>query len=138
MTWAACDIVTPVMARFFSQIATAVFLVLLVVGLLAGDAVAGHGNVGPVAAGFTWLRDGIDALLLVLFAAVGFYFSRKVGRRVTAMAALLLVALGVAGLFFLFANVHVTWDMRFPLGMDLFDLIFGLLGVLAALGTIEE
>ncbi len=126
------------MARFFSQVASPLFLLLLVLGLVAGDALAGHGNLGPVATQFTWLRDGIDAVVLLLFLATGFVFSRRVGRIVTFVVGVGLSALGLLGIAVIFGHLKYSGDIRFPLGMDIFDLAVGILAVLAAAGTIEE
>ena len=133
------------MARFFAQICTFVFLIVTVGGLLLGNATAvssGHagGNLGSITLHMTWVRDGVDAVLLAAFVYTGFFASRRNGRLVMAVAGTVLLALGVIG-FVTGDNDQATggWaGMHFPAVINIFDTTAGILAILAALGTIED
>lgn len=136
------------MARFFAQVLTPVFLVLTVVGVivtLIGDAsrvTDGHagGNISNLVLHLTWVRDLLDAALLLVCVWVGFVASRRNGRLAMIVLGAVLIALAVVG--------FVTGDddlaskgfagMHYPAAVNVFDLIAGLLALLSGLGTIEE
>ncbi|HEV7678884.1 MAG TPA: hypothetical protein VGQ42_09985 [Candidatus Dormibacteraeota bacterium] len=124
------------MSRFFAQLYAPLFLVLGIGGLLLGDAgTPGKGELGPLDLDLTWARDVLDLALLLVFAAVGFVLSRHLGRRLMALAGLLLLGLGVAGFV---AGESGFLGMQFDTPMNVFDVVAGLLALLAAAGTIEE
>jgi hypothetical protein len=124
------------MSRFFAQLLSPLFLVLGVGGFLLGDAsTPGKGDLGPLDLDLTPAHDILDVGLFVLLALVGFVASRYVGRRLMALAGVLLVALGVLGFV---SGESGALGMRFSLAMNLFDVAAGALALLAAAGTIEE
>jgi hypothetical protein len=123
------------MSRFFAQLLSPLFLVLGAGGFLLGDAsTPGKGDLGPLDLDLTPAHDLFDLGLMVLLVLVGFLLSRYAGRRVMALAGVVLVALGVLG----FATGESgALGMRFSLAINLFDVAAGLLCLLAAAGTIE-
>ncbi|MGO8685671.1 MAG: hypothetical protein ACLQT7_00605 [Candidatus Dormibacteria bacterium] len=133
------------MARLYAQICTVVFLIVVIGGFLVGSAVAvGHGqargNIGGIQLHLTYARDVLDVVLLAAFAYVGFFASRRVGRIVTGVAGVILVALAVVG--FLYRDTdrgtRSILDLHFTLAINLFDLLIGVFAILAALGTVED
>ncbi len=123
------------MSRFFAQLYSLLFLVLGAGGFLLGDAsTRGKGDLGPLDLDVTPARDVLDLGLWMLFVLVGFVASRHLGRRVMALAGVLLIAVGVLG----FATGETgALGMRFSLAMNLFDVAAGALVLIAAAGTIE-
>jgi hypothetical protein len=124
------------MARFLAQLLSPVFLLLGVGGLFLGDAgTAGRGELGPLDLDLTWARDVLDLGVLALLVLVGFLLDRRLGRRVMALAGVVLLGVGVAG----FATGESGFlGMRGSLPTDVFAVAAGALAVLAAAGTIEE
>ena len=133
------------MARFYAQICTFVFLIVTVGGFFLGNAshVAtgqAQGNVQGVVLHMTYARDVVDLVLLAAFAAVGFMLGRAPGRLVAGAAGVVLLALAILGFFIgdslsgsrSFAGLHFT------LAVNIFDLVAGVLAILAALGTVED
>ena len=133
------------MARFFAQLATPVFLVVTVVGLIAGDAsrvTNGHagGNVGDLVLHMTWIRDALDAILLAAFVWIGFVASRRAGRLAMIALGVVLLALAVSG-FLVGDNDYAGKGyagLHFPVAINVFDLIMGVLALLSGLGTVED
>ncbi|HXA30468.1 MAG TPA: hypothetical protein VN193_17170 [Candidatus Angelobacter sp.] len=124
------------MSRFFAQIYSVLFLVLGAGGFLLGDAsTRGRGDLGPLDLDLTPARDLLDLGLLLLFVVVGFVAARHLGRRVMALAGVILVAAGVLGFA---TGENGALGMRFSLAMNLFSVAAGALALLAAAGTIEE
>jgi len=132
-------------ARLYAQLFSLVFLVVGIGGWFLGTASTRHGvdaqgNLGSVTLHMTWVRDVLDVLLLALFVYVGFVAGRRTGRLLVGAAGLFLVAIAIAGL--------VVGDdrpatkgfagMNFPLAINVFDAVIGVLGVLTALGTLED
>jgi cell division protein FtsW (lipid II flippase) len=133
------------MARLFAQLCTLVFLVVGVGGLFLGDAshvVNGQaqGNVGDVQLHLTYVRDVLDLILLVVFIFVGFVADRRTGRLVAGAAGIVLLALAIIGFFVgdNDAGAKSFAGMHFPTFINIFDLVVGVLAILAALGTIED
>ena len=136
------------MARFFAQIAAPVFLVLTVVGLVVtgiGDAskvVAGRagGNVDNLVLHLTWLRDLLDAVFLMVCIWVGFIASRRAGRLAMIAMGVVLLALAISG--FIVGDDDAASKgyagLHFPVAINVFDLIVGLLALLSGLGTVDE
>jgi len=123
------------MSRFFAQLFSPLFLLLGAGGFLLGDAATrGKGDLGPLDLDLTPARDVLDLGLMVIFVLVGFVVSRYVGRRLTAFAGAVLVALGVLGLA---TGESGGLGMKFSIAVNVFDLAAGALALLAAAGTIE-
>lgn len=124
------------MSRFFAQIYSVLFLVLGAGGFLLGDAsTRGRGDLGPLDLDLTPARDLLDLGLLLLFLVVGFVAARGLGRRVMALAGVILIAAGVLGFA---TGENGALGMRFSVAMNLFSVAAGALALLAAAGTIEE
>jgi hypothetical protein len=135
------------MARFYAQICTVLFLVVVIGGFLVGNAThvtAPHGeavgNVDGMQLHLTYARDVVDLVLLAAFAYVGFLASRQVGRIVTGVAGVVLLALAVVGFLCVDTNsgARSIAGLHFTLAINIFDLVVGALAVLAALGTVED
>ncbi|MGA3184991.1 MAG: hypothetical protein ABSE52_10385 [Candidatus Dormibacteria bacterium] len=133
------------MARFYAQICTVVFLVVTIGGFFVGNAVqVAHGqavgNVDGMQLHLTYARDVVDLILLAAFAYVGFLASRRIGRIVTGAAGLVLLILAVVGFLVLDTNrgSRSILDLHFTLAINIFDLVVGVLAILAALGTVED
>ncbi|HYA00382.1 MAG TPA: hypothetical protein VEK76_08535 [Candidatus Binatia bacterium] len=133
------------MARFYAQICTVAFLIVVIGGFLVGDAshvVAGEaqGNVDGMQLHLTYGRDVLDVVLLAAFALVGFVTSRRIGRLVVGAAGVVLLALAIIGFAVGDTNAgsRSLIDLHFPLAINIFDLVVGVLGILAALGTVED
>ena len=134
------------MARFYAQLCALVFVVVAVGGWFLGDAShvdsAGQaqGNLGGVALHMTYVRDALDTALLVVFVWIGFVASRRTGRLAMFAAGGLLLLLGIAG--FVIGDTdsgsRSVAGLHFTTAMNIFDTAVGVLGVLAALGTIDE
>jgi hypothetical protein len=132
------------MARLYGQLCAFVFLLVGVGGLAAGNAGPpapnGGGNVGSLVLHLTWARDAVDIALLVVFAWVGFIASRHLGRLAVGAIGVLLLALGIVG-FIAGDDAAATRSyagLHFTTALNILDLVVGALGILAALGTIEE
>jgi hypothetical protein len=133
------------MARFYAQICTVVFLVVTIGWFFVGNAVqVAHGqavgNVDGMQLHLTYARDVVDLILLAAFAYVGFLASRRIGRIVTGAAGLVLLILAVVGFLVLDTNrgSRSILDLHFTLAINIFDLVVGVLAILAALGTVED
>jgi hypothetical protein len=133
------------MARFYAQICTLVFLVVTIGGFFVGNAVqVAHGqavgNVDGMQLHLTYARDVVDLILLAAFAYVGFLASRRIGRIVTGAAGVVLLILAVVGFLVLDTNrgSRSILDLHFTLAINIFDLVVGVLAILAALGTVED
>jgi len=133
------------MARFYAQICTVVFLVVTIGGFFVGNAVqVAHGqavgNVDGMQLHLTYARDVVDLILLAAFAYVGFLASRRIGRIVTGAAGLVLLILAVVGFLVLDTNrgSRSILDLHFTLAINVFDVVVGVLAILAALGTVED
>jgi hypothetical protein len=134
------------MARVYAQLFTLVFVVVAIGGVILGD--AGHidsagnagGNLGGITLHLSWVRDALDLVILALLAYAGWRASELNSRLIAGGVGIVLTALAIAG--------FVTGDdagatkgfagLHFPLAVNVFDLIAGLLGVLSALGTVTE
>jgi hypothetical protein len=133
------------MARFYAQICTVLFLVVTIGGFCVGNAVAvahgqAAGNVDGMELHLTYVRDAVDLVLLAAFAYVGFLASRRIGRIVTGAAGLVLLILAVVGFLYLDTNrgSRSILDLHFTLAINVFDVVVGVLAILAALGTVED
>jgi hypothetical protein len=66
--------------------------------------------------------------------------NRRIGRIVTGVAGVVLLILAVVG--FLFVDTtrgsRSFLDLHFTLAINVFDLVVGVLAILAALGTVED
>jgi hypothetical protein len=133
------------MARFYAQLCALVFVILAVGGWFLGDAshvVNGQaqGNVDGVALHLTYVRDAVDVVLLLVFIWIGFIADRHTGRiAMFAMGALLTIA-GVVGFIIGDSDAGSTSvaGLHFPTAINVFDIVVGVLGILAALGTVED
>jgi len=134
------------MARLYAQLCMLVFLVVGIGGLAAGNAgppaANGGGNIGSLTLHLTWTRDALDIVLLAVFAFAGLAASRHLGRLLAGAIGVALLALAVAG--FLLGDdpaataTHSYAGLHFTTALNILDLVVGLLGILAALGTVEE
>jgi hypothetical protein len=132
------------MARLYAQLCSFVFLLVGVGGLAAGNAGPpapnGGGNIGSLILHLTWARDIFDIALLVVFVYAGFAVSRRVGRLLVGAVGVLLLALAVIG-FLAGDDAGATrgyLGLHFTTALNILDLVVGVLGVLAALGTVED
>ena len=133
------------MARFYAQICTVAFLIVTIGGFFVGNSVTvAHGqavgNVDGMQLHLTYVRDILDLILLAAFAYIGFMANRRIGRIVTGVAGVVLLILAVVG--FLFVDTtrgsRSFVDLHFTLAINIFDLVVGVLAILAALGTVED
>jgi cell division protein FtsW (lipid II flippase) len=131
------------MARLCAQLLSLVFGLLGLGGLLVGNADHNSaGNFGSIPLHLTWVRDALDIVLAAAFITVGFVVPRQVrlGRLVVGGAGVLLVLLAAVG----FMNVdtdnatRAVAGMHFTTALNILDLVTGVLGVLSALGTLED
>jgi hypothetical protein len=88
----------------------------------------------------TYALDVLDLVLLAAFAAVGFVLGRRLGRIVTGAAGIVLLALAVLGLIMgdTLSGSRSFAGLHFTLAINIFDLVVGVLAILAALGTVED
>jgi len=133
------------MARIYAQFAALVFLIVGAGGFLTGD--AGHivdhhasGNFDGVALHLTYLRNVLDLALAGAFAYAGWFADDSRGRTAVLTASALLLLLAVIG--FIHADdvtgTQAIATLHFPLAINVFDLIAGVLGILCALGEYAE
>ena len=133
------------MARTYAQLAAVVFLIVGVGGFFTGD--AGHvvngqagGNFDGVALHLTYGRDILDLGLAAAFAYAGFFAREDRAWLPVLDAGSLLILLAVVG--FLNADdaagTRSIATMHFPLATNVFDLITGVVSVLAGLGDLGE
>jgi hypothetical protein len=132
------------MARLYAQLCTLVFLVVGIGGLAAGNAgppaANGGGNIGSLTLHLTWARDALDIVLLAVFAFAAFAASRHLGRILAGAIGVALLALAIAG-FLLGDDAAATRSyagLHFTTALNILDLAVGVLGILAALGTVED
>lgn len=132
------------MARLYAQLCTAVFLLIGVGGLFAGNAgppaLYGGGNVGSLILHLTWARDVLDIALLGGFAYAGFVAPRHAGRLVVGGIGVALFILGVVG-FMAGDDAAATRSylgLHFTTALNVLDVVVGVFGILAALGTVED
>lgn len=128
------------MARLYAQLGTLIFAVVGIGGLFLGDAGSVHngvpgGNFGGLTLELTWGRDLLDIALLAVFAYVGFVADRRTGRLLMFVVGGVLLLLTVVGFL---KKASGIGPLHFPTAINVFDLITGVLAVLAALGTIED
>lgn len=133
------------MARFYAQLCCIVFVILTAAGFAVGDAshvVDGQaqGNLGGVVLHLTYARDVADLVLLLVFVWIGFVASRHAGRIAMFVVGGLLLAAGVAGFFYTDtdAGTRAVLGLHFTTAINVFDLVVGVLGILSALGTLED
>ena len=134
------------MARLYAQLCALVFLVVGIGGLAAGSAgppaANGGGNIGSLTLHLTWARDVLDIALLAAFVFVGFVASRHLGRILAGAIGIALLALAIVG--FLVGDDaaasagHSYAGLHFTTALNILDLVVGVLGILAALGTVED
>ncbi|HEY7927149.1 MAG TPA: hypothetical protein VIG86_06990 [Candidatus Dormibacteraeota bacterium] len=132
------------MARLYAQLCALVLLVVGLGGLAAGNAGPpapnGGGNIGSLILHLSWARDAFDIALLVVFVYAGFAASRRVGRILVGATGVLLLALAVIG-FLVGDDAAATKSyagLHFTTALNILDLVVGVLGLLAALGTVED
>jgi hypothetical protein len=132
------------MARLYAQLCTLVFLVVGIGGLAAGNAgppaANGGGNIGSLTLHLTWARDALDMVLLAVFAFAAFAASRHLSRILAGAIGVALLALAIAG-FLLGDDAAATRSyagLHFTTALNILDLAVGVLGILAALGTVED
>ena len=134
------------MARIYAQLGTLVFFIVAIGGFFLGTASnigangLAEGNLGNLTLHMTYTRDVIDAILLVLFIYVGFAASRTTGRWIVLGCGAFLLLLGIVG--FIHGDTPTASQsiagLNFPSAVNVFDTFFGVLGILAALGTLSD
>ena len=134
------------MARLWGQLMTLVFAVVGLGGLALGNATSrpggaeAGGNLGALTLHLTPARHALDIVVLLVALWIGFLARRTPGRLATALIAVVLVAVAVLG-FVVGDDTGATkgaLGLHFPIADNLFDLVTGLLGVLAAAGTLSD
>lgn len=133
------------MARFYAQVCSVAFLIVGIGGWFVGDAgrVIAHqaqGNVDGMELHLTHARDVLDVILLIAFILVGFVLGRRAGRIVMGVVGVILVGLAALGFAIgdTVAGTRSVADLHFPLAINIFDLVVGVLAILTALGTVED
>jgi hypothetical protein len=131
------------MARLYAQVCALVFLVVGLGGLAAGSAGPpapnGGGNVGSLILHLTWARDAVDIGLLLLFGYVGFIAPLRQGRLLVGAIGVALFALAIVG-FLVGDDAAATkgfLGLHFTTGLNILDLVVGVLAILAAIGTVD-
>ena len=133
------------MARFWAQLFTPVFFVVAIGGIVLtlvdkGSPGKAGGNLGNLTLHLTGPRDIVDVAVLVVCIWIGFIASKRAGKLATIGLGAFLLALGIAG--FLAGDDDLATKgflgMHFPVSMNVFDLVAGLLGLLSGLGTVED
>jgi hypothetical protein len=132
------------MARSFAQLAALVFFIAGLGGLIAGQPGHGHGGAWAdfdgVALHLTYVRDVLDLAIAGVFAYAAWRAPAPDAARLVLAAGAFLLALAVIGFI-------VNDDdqggrslaaLHFPLAINVFDLIAGVLGVLCGLGGLQE
>lgn len=132
------------MARSYAQLAAVVFAIVGIGGFITGD--AGHvmngqasGNFDGVALHFTYLRNVLDLALAAAFAYAGFYADAEVTARSVLAAGAFLLLLAAVGFIVgdTPAGSRSIATLHFPIAINIFDLIAGVLAVICALGAQE-
>ncbi|TMB90778.1 MAG: hypothetical protein E6J45_08060 [Chloroflexi bacterium] len=144
------------MARSYAQLAAVVFFVTGLVGLVAGQPshhLGLHGAGQPigswadfdgVALHLTYVRDALNLVIAGVFAYAGWRAPNRDAALIALGAGAFLLALAVIGFIVsdddLLAGGHhpSVAGLRFPLAINIFDLVTGVLGVLSGLGGLEE
>jgi len=133
------------MARFYAQICTVAFLIIGIGGWFVGDAshLVAHqaqGNVDGMELHLTYARDVLDVILLAGFVVVGFIAGRRLGRILMLVIGVVLVALAALGFAIndTVAGTRSFLGLHFTQAINIFDLVVGVLALLAALGTVDE
>jgi hypothetical protein len=131
------------MARVYAQLAAVVFVIAGAGGLLTGDAgnvVHGQagGNFDGVALHLTYGRDVVDLLLAGVFAYAGWVSSEEDAWVPVLVAGCLLLLLAVVGFIHADddAGTRALATLHFPLAINVFDLIAGVVAILSSLGTL--
>lgn len=134
------------MARLFAQFWSPVFLLVGVGGLFLGSAGTpdssgeAGGNLGPVILHLSTSRHILDMVTFLILVWVGFLAPRRPARIAVGMVGAWFLALAVTG-FVVGDDKGATRGLlgfHFPIGDDVFDLVVGVLGVLAFLGTLSD
>ncbi|MGI8847973.1 MAG: hypothetical protein ACR2GX_06900 [Candidatus Dormibacteria bacterium] len=133
------------MARFYAQLCTLLFVALAVGGVFLGDAshvVNGqaNGNLGSIQLHLTYVRDALDVVLVAALIWIGFLAPRHAGRWAMGAVGAFLLILGIAGFVVgdTDAGGRAIAGLHFPTAMNILDTVVGVLGLLAALGTVED
>lgn len=133
------------MARIYAQFAAVVFLIVGAGGLLTGD--AGHvvhgnagGNFDGVALHLTYGRDAVDLVLAAVFGYAGWLSREQEAWLPVLLAGCFLLLLAVVGFIHAddAAGTRAVASLHFPLAMNVFDLIAGVLGILCSFGALAE
>jgi len=133
------------MARTYAQFAAVLFVVVGVAGLFTGD--AGHVSNGQAGGNFdgaslhlTYGRDVIDLALAAVFAYAGFLAKEEDAWIPVLSAGGFLLLLAVIG--FIdgddASGTRSVATLHFPLAINIFDLITGVVSILCGLGSIDE
>jgi hypothetical protein len=133
------------MDRSYAQLAAIVFAIVGIGGFFTGDAghvVHGHanGNFDGVALHLTYGRDILDLVVAGVFGYAGFVARQPLAGTITLAVSAFLLALAVVGFIVgdTDAGGRSIASLHFPVAIDIFDLIAGVAGVLAALAAYGE
>lgn len=133
------------MSRVYAQLASLVFAVVAVGGLFLGDAShvvngVAQGNLGNLTLHFTYTHDVINLVFLVGFVYVGFFATRVRGKVMVLCAGIVLLGLGIGGFIHgddALASRSIA-GFNFPTLVNVFDTFWGVLAILAGLGTLSD
>ena len=133
------------MARTYAQVAAIVLLIAGAGGLLTGDAsTVVHGKAGGnfdgVALHLTYGRDVINLALAAAFAYAGWLSRADQAWLPTLIAGAVLLLLAVVGFIHAddTAGTRAIASLHFPLAINVFDLITGVLAILSSFGSLAE
>jgi len=133
------------MARTYAQAAAVVFLITGLGGLLTGDAshiVRGQatGNFDGVALHLTWGRDIINLAFAAAFAYAGWLSRADRAWLPVLIAGAVLLFFAIIGFAHADdpAGTRAIASLHFPLAINVFDLITGMLAILCAFGSLAE
>ena len=133
------------MARFWAQLFTPVFFVVAAGGILLtlvdkGSPGKAGGNLGNLTLHLTGSRDLLNVAIFLACVWIGFMASKRAGKLATIGLGAVLIAFGIAG--FLVGDDDLATKgflgMHFPVSVNVFDLVAGLLALLSGLGTIVD
>jgi hypothetical protein len=132
-------------SRAYAQLCTLVFAVAGIGGLFLGSAThlsggVAQGNLGNLTLHMTYPHDVLDLLILVAFIFAGFFAGRSVSRTVVLVCGVVLLVVGI------FGAIHgdtptaskAVAGLNFPTTVNVFNIFFGALGILSALGTLSD
>lgn len=133
------------MPRSFAQLAAVVFAIVGVAGFFTGD--AGHvvngqagGSFDGVALHLTYLRDIVDLAFAGALVYAGWFAGDATAKATVLGAGALLLLLSAVGFIVGDTNAgdRSIATLHFPIALNIFDLIAGVLAVICALSVVDE